>query len=153
MRTIALVFVSIALVAPAAAGEQRVPPTRAAGRVVTPRGPLLATEQATISLFEKSRASVTYISTQSRVVDAWTRNVFSVPRGTGSGFVWDADGHIVTNFHVLAGASSARVRFSDGRDVAASALLKRLLAIGLELVQQLQVDDLELRVNWLQTGG
>jgi len=97
---------------------------RAASRItprdVTPRGPLLAAEQATIDLFERSRASVAYISTQARVMDAWTRNVFNVPRGTGSGFIWDGEGHIVTNRHVVAGASSARVRLSDGRDVEAS---------------------------------
>ena len=120
MRAIAFALVAIVLLDPVAAAGQRVPSMRTAGRAVTPRGPLLTTEQATIDLFEKARASVTYISTQSRVVDAWTRNVFSVPRGTGSGFVWDAGGHVVTNYHVLAGASSARVRFSDGRDVAAS---------------------------------
>jgi S1-C subfamily serine protease len=89
-------------------------------RAVSPRGPLLAGEQATIDLFERARASVAYISTQTRVVDSWTRNVFSVPRGTGSGFVWDGDGHVVSNYHVVAGASSARVRLSDGRDAAAS---------------------------------
>jgi S1-C subfamily serine protease len=119
MRTLALALVSIVLVDSAAAAGQRVAAARTPGRSVTPRGPLLATERAMIDLFEKARASATYISTQSRVVDAWTRNVFSVPRGTGSGFVRDAGGHVVTNDHVLAGASSARVRFSDGRDVAA----------------------------------
>ena len=89
-------------------------------REVTPRGAMLAGEQATIELFERSRGSVAYISTQARVVDAWTRNVFNVPRGTGSGFIWDGDGHIVTNHHVVAGASSARVRLSDGRDLEAT---------------------------------
>jgi S1-C subfamily serine protease len=89
-------------------------------RTVTPPGPLLASEQATVDLFEKARASVVYISTQARVVDAWTRNVFNVPRGTGSGFIWDVSGHIVTNRHVVAGATGARVRLSDGRDVDAT---------------------------------
>jgi S1-C subfamily serine protease len=90
-------------------------------RPVTSRGPLLASEQAIVDLFEKARGSVVYISTQARVVDAWTRNVFNVPRGTGSGFIWDSSGHIVTNRHVVAGASGgARVRLSDGRDVQAS---------------------------------
>jgi S1-C subfamily serine protease len=100
-----------------AAGQRS---ARVTPRAVSPRGPLLAAEQATIDLFERARASVAYISTQTRVVDGWTRNVFSVPRGTGSGFVWDSDGHVVTNYHVVAGASSARVRLSDGRDAAAS---------------------------------
>lgn len=95
--------------------------SRAAPRPVASRGPLLPAEQASIDLFEKARASVVYISTQARVIDAWTRNVFNVPRGTGSGFIWDTNGHIVTNRHVVAGATGgARVRLSDGRDVDAA---------------------------------
>jgi len=93
---------------------------QAVPREVSPRGPLPPGEQATIDLFEAARRSVTYITTQSRVVDLWTRNTFNVPRGTGSGFVWDDRGHVVTNHHVVAGASGAQVRLSDGRDVAAS---------------------------------
>jgi serine protease Do len=38
-------------------------------------------------------------------------------RGLGSGFVINADGHVVTNYHVVAGASEIRVRFADGREV------------------------------------
>jgi len=53
-------------------------------------------------------------------MDAWTRNIFSVPSGTGSGFIWDDSGHIVTNFHVVKGASEATVRLADGRDYRAS---------------------------------
>jgi S1-C subfamily serine protease len=93
---------------------------QAAPREVTTRGPLLAGEQATIALFEAARPAVVYITTESRVVDAWTRNVFSIPRGSGSGFLWDDRGHVVTNHHVIAGAAGASVRLSDGRDVGAS---------------------------------
>ncbi|MGE0459893.1 MAG: S1C family serine protease [Vicinamibacterales bacterium] len=93
---------------------------QAVPREVSPRGPLPPGEQATIDLFEAARRSVVYITTQSRVVDLWTRNTFNVPRGTGSGFLWDDRGHVVTNHHVVAGASGAQVRLSDGRDVAAS---------------------------------
>jgi S1-C subfamily serine protease len=39
--------------------------------------------------------------------------VQQVPRGTGTGFVWDAAGHIVTNFHVIQGANGARVTLAD----------------------------------------
>jgi S1-C subfamily serine protease len=89
-------------------------------RAVMARGDLAADEQSTIEIFERSKASVVYISTSSRVVDFWTRNVFSVPRGTGSGFVWDEQGHVVTNLHVIAGAAEANIKLSDGRDYAAS---------------------------------
>ncbi len=88
----------------------------AAPRPVVARGDLAADEQSMIELFERSRDSVVYISTRQQVRDFWTRNVFSVPRGTGSGFVWDEHGHVVTNFHVVEGASEAIVRLADGRD-------------------------------------
>ena len=85
-------------------------------RAVIARGDLAADETSTIELFERSRASVVYISTRQQVRDFWTRNVFSVPAGTGSGFIWDDAGHVVTNFHVIQGASGASVRLADGRD-------------------------------------
>jgi S1-C subfamily serine protease len=89
-------------------------------RTVAARGDLAADEKATIELFEKSRDSVVYISTLQLVRDYWTRNVFAVPRGTGSGFIWDDGGHVVTNFHVIQGASEATVRLADGRDYKAA---------------------------------
>jgi len=89
-------------------------------RTVTARGDLAADEKNTIELFEKSRDSVVYISTAALVRDAWTRNVFSVPKGTGSGFIWDEAGHVVTNFHVIAGANAATVKLADGRDYKAA---------------------------------
>jgi len=89
---------------------------RAAPRDVTPRGDLGPDEKSTIDLFQKAKPSVVYIDTRARVFDPWTRNVFSVPKGTGSGFIWDERGDIVTNLHVVEGASEARVRLADGRD-------------------------------------
>jgi len=115
-----IVACSIGVWAAVAQSGERSAVTRPALRPVTPRGALLPAERATVDLFEKARASVVYISTQTQVMDRWTRNVFNVPRGTGSGFVWDSRGHIVTNRHVVAGASAARVRLSDGRDLDAS---------------------------------
>lgn len=95
-------------------------PGQAAERTVAPRGDLAADERTTIELFEKSRDSVVYISTAQLVRDVWTRNTFAVPRGTGSGFIWDDAGHIVTNFHVVQGASAATVKLADGRDYQAA---------------------------------
>lgn len=84
-------------------------------RVVTARGDLAAEETATIELFQSVRDSVVFISTAERVRDPWSRNVYEQPRGTGSGFLWDNRGHVVTNTHVIEGASAATVRLADGR--------------------------------------
>lgn len=88
-------------------------------RAVTPRGDLAADEKATIEIFDQASPSVVFISTRQRVRDLWTRNVFSVPKGTGSGFIWDDLGHVVTNNHVIEGASEALVRLNDGRSFSA----------------------------------
>ncbi|RIV79171.1 trypsin-like peptidase domain-containing protein [Pelagerythrobacter marinus] len=89
-------------------------------RMVTPRGDLGGDERATIDLFRNARESVVFISTRQRVADFWTRNVYSVPRGSGSGLVWDGAGHIVTNFHVIEGASQAQIQLADGRQFSAT---------------------------------
>lgn len=60
--------------------------------------------------------SVVFIRTSAVVQDLWSRNVLSVPRGTGSGFIWDDAGHVVTNYHVIEGASEATVKLVDGSD-------------------------------------
>ncbi|MFH0340656.1 MAG: S1C family serine protease [Chromatiales bacterium] len=96
--------------------ERRILGVDATPRVVTPRGDLAADEKTTMDLFEKAKASVVYITTRERVMDPWTRDIFSIPQGTGSGFIWDEHGHVVTNYHVVADVSEARVRLSDGRE-------------------------------------
>ena len=97
-------------------GGSTEPPVDAVPRVVAARGDLAADEKATVELFEQSRGSVVFISTRAQVRDFWTRNAFSVPRGTGSGFIWDDAGHVITNFHVVENASEAIVKLADGRD-------------------------------------
>ena len=84
-------------------------------RVVVPRGDLAPDARTTIAIFEEAKDSVVSITTESRVVDFWTRNAYDVPRGSGSGFIWDAQGHVVTNNHVIEGATGALVRLADGR--------------------------------------
>lgn len=89
-------------------------------RLIAQRPSLSSYENQTIRIFETNKNSVVYISTAQSVVDVWTRNVYNIPRGTGSGFVWDETGHIVTNYHVISKANSANIRLSDGRDYPAS---------------------------------
>jgi S1-C subfamily serine protease len=89
---------------------------RAEPRPITARGDLAADEQTTIAIFEEASPSVVYITTTGRVLDLLTRNVTEVPRGTGSGVVWDERGHVVTNYHVIEGVGGAYVRMSDQRN-------------------------------------
>jgi S1-C subfamily serine protease len=65
------------------------------------RDELDAEERHTIALFKDASRSVAFITTQIEQVDFWTRSVTEIPAGTGSGFVWDQTGHVVTNFHVV----------------------------------------------------
>jgi len=92
-----------------AAGE----PGEARPLLAAQRGPapepytdLRPDEQAIVDLFENTSPSVVYITTLTRRRDFFGRTG-EVPLGTGTGFVWDRDGHIVTNYHVVQGRSSA----------------------------------------------
>lgn len=82
-------------------------------RAVSPRGSLGADETANIELFRKTSPSVVHITSIGVQRDIFSMNVQQVPRGTGTGFVWDDQGHIVTNFHVIQGGDAARVTLAD----------------------------------------
>ncbi len=87
--------------------------TDAVPRVVAPRGPLAADELANIDLFRRTSPSVVHITSLGVQREMFSMIVQLVPRGTGTGFVWDDNGHIVTNFHVVQGADGAKVTLSD----------------------------------------
>jgi S1-C subfamily serine protease len=70
-------------------------------------------EKSTIDLFETHAPTVAYITTSNLERNYWSRNVSEIPRGSGSGFIWDQEGHIVTNFHVIQGADRATVTLFD----------------------------------------
>ncbi len=93
--------------------------SEAAPRAVTPRGALTADELAQVELFRRASPSVVHITTLAAQRDMFSMNVQQVPRGTGTGFVWDDAGHIVTNFHVLQGGTAARVTLADQTTVGA----------------------------------
>jgi S1-C subfamily serine protease len=92
----------------------------AAPRAVAPRGALQPDERETIGIFERTSPSVVYITTIQHVRDFFNRNVTRVPQGTGSGFIWDENGNVVTNFHVIQGAQEALVALADQRSYPAS---------------------------------
>ncbi|MBX3248932.1 MAG: trypsin-like peptidase domain-containing protein [Myxococcales bacterium] len=97
-------------VTPAVAPAPAPPP---APVVVTPRGDLSEIERSTVELFARASPSVVFITKLAVRVDPFRRNAMAFPEGTGSGFLWDASGHVVTNFHVIAGADAARVTLGD----------------------------------------
>lgn len=70
-------------------------------------------EEATIKVFEKASPAVVFIKNASLQWDGFSMYVYEVPQGAGSGFIWDDQGHIVTNFHVLYQADSIEVTLSD----------------------------------------
>ena len=82
-------------------------------RAVTARGNLSEDEQNNIAVFKAASPSVVHITTTALQRDFFSRDILQVPRGTGSGFLWDEHGHVVTNYHVIEGASSARVTLAD----------------------------------------
>jgi S1-C subfamily serine protease len=81
-------------------------------RPVAARGDLAQDEKATIELFRRTSPSVVFITTLSREPVGFFE-MQEVPQGAGSGFIWDAGGHVVTNFHVIRGATAARVTLHD----------------------------------------
>jgi 2-alkenal reductase len=82
-------------------------------RPVTPRGNLMQSEETAIQIFQRISGSVAFVSTLQQV-NRITPEASTERIGTGSGFVWDAAGHIVTNYHVIQGAERIAVRFGQG---------------------------------------
>jgi len=118
-------------------------------RAVAPRGPLLASEQAMVNLFENAAPSVAYITTE--VVTGAGFFGAEVARGAGSGFVWDANGHIVTNNHVVEGATHVYVQLDAG-----DAIEARVIGASPEYdlaVVRLQHKPRDLRPIELGTSG
>ena len=78
-------------------------------RVVAARGVLAEDEKNTIDVFEEASPSVVYITSIEVRRSLFSLNAYEIPQGTGSGFVWDKEGRIVTNYHVVGDASRVEV--------------------------------------------
>lgn len=76
-------------------------------------------ERSNINVFKVASPSVVNISTE-RSISATrgdvTLNIGRMPSGTGSGFIWDNEGHIVTNYHVVEGSDFVKVKLTDGSE-------------------------------------
>ena len=77
-------------------------------------GDLLAYERNTIDVFQQASAAVVFVHNLQNRREFFSFNVTEVRAGTGSGFLWDDKGHIVTNFHVVQGATRVAVTLIDG---------------------------------------
>ncbi len=82
-------------------------------RPVTARGNLAEDEKNTIELFDATSASVVYITSIELRRSLFSLNIYEIPQGTGSGFIWDKEGRIVTNYHVIEDASRVEVTLAD----------------------------------------
>jgi S1-C subfamily serine protease len=86
---------------------------RATSRAVAPRGELAPGEKSTVALFRQASPSVVHITAIAVQRDLFTLNLYQIPEGTGSGFIWDNSGNIITNFHVIQNADAAQVTLGD----------------------------------------
>jgi len=85
----------------------------AEGRAVTARGSLAEDERNNVEVFRAVSPSVVHITTLQAARNMFSRDVMQVPSGTGTGFLWDDRGHVVTNFHVVQAGDAAQVTLSD----------------------------------------
>jgi len=92
---------------------EKVHDEKAQPRAVTARGDLAQEEKSAVEIFKNVSKSVVYISSIELRRDFFSLNIYEIPKGTGSGFIWDSEGRIVTNFHVIEDASRIEVILAD----------------------------------------
>ncbi len=82
-------------------------------RAITARGDLAEDEKNTIEIFRNTSPSVVYITSIALRRSLFSLNAVEIPAGTGSGFVWDDEGRVVTNYHVISDANRIQVTMAD----------------------------------------
>lgn len=76
-------------------------------------GARIEDEQNTIAVFRAMAPATVFVTQNQLVLDRYSLRATEAPSGTGSGFLWDADGHVVTNYHVIDKARSLTVTLHD----------------------------------------
>ncbi|CAN5630402.1 trypsin-like peptidase domain-containing protein [soil metagenome] len=107
----------LALLLGLATAQAQVPLQKSDPRSIAQRGALPSEEQRVVSLFENAAPSVAYITTEVIQTNIWLEQVAST--GAGSGFIWDTQGNIVTNNHVIQNARRVFVRLDAGEPIEA----------------------------------
>ncbi len=119
-------------------GENGVSESSTGLRIVEPSNDLLAYERNTIEVFQETSPSVVFVHNLQNRRNLFSFNVTEYQAGSGSGFLWDRSGHIVTNFHVVQGAMRIAVTLIDGNTYVAQ-------PIGVEPRKDLAVLKIDLR--------
>jgi len=83
-------------------------------RVAATKDRLLEDEKNTIAVYNRVAPSVVYITNTRTMASSFRSSGQEVRQGSGSGFVWDQEGHIITNYHVIRGAEKLYVKMTDG---------------------------------------
>ena len=83
-------------------------------RSVAARGDLTDIEKTNIAIYEHAAPAVVHVTNVAEGRGLFNLDLMRIPKGTGSGFIWDRDGHIVTNYHVVEGADAVAVTLADG---------------------------------------
>ncbi len=110
---IALCLLAVLLTKQSWVGSAVLTDPRAAPRQIAARGDLAPQEKSTIALFRQASPSVVHITAIAVQRDLFTLKPYQIPEGTGSGFIWDTSGNVITNFHVIQNADAAQVTLSD----------------------------------------
>lgn len=96
--------------------EVEVEPPAVTAAVETPSpGARIEDENNSIAVFRAAGPATVFVTNKQLVRDRWSMRALEVPAGTGSGFVWDAQGHVVTNAHVVANGRAFEVTDHEGR--------------------------------------
>ena len=113
-------------------------------------------EQNTMQVFNFASPSVVYVTNETVVRDRWTLRLHTVPKGAGSGFIWDDRGHVVTNFHVIEGARKVIITLQDrsewSAELVGSAPEKDLAVLKIDAPRELLVPLVPGSSNNLAVG-
>lgn len=116
---------------------------------ISPRGDLSAAERTTIEIFRRAAPSVVFVTNLRVRNDKLSLDVLTIPQGTGSGFAWDDEGHLVTNYHVIQGANAVQVTLDGQRTVSA-----KVVGVAPEKdLAVLKLDDIEGAPRGLPLGS